>query len=881
MTETALGGELAQLTAEYEILGELGRGGSAVVYRARDRSLGRDVAIKVVHPRPLSPDDDAVARLAREARTVAQLQHPNIVTVFAVKRLSGGGLALVMQLVPGRTLKAIVQQDGPVEPERCQRILRDVAEALAYAHARGVVHRDVKPENIFVDEDTGRALLSDFGIARSDEHESMTLTGTAIGTPFYMSPEQIDGGAIDGRSDLYSLGLVAWEMLTGRRPWDGESLYNVIFKQKHEELPPIEALRSGVPLRLQYIIDRMLQKKAAARWAGAEGLLAQLAHTVLPGDYGRWQAALRKRVEKYRAELKERERTAADAVAGGTSGGLIASTMRFVRVATGRFDTRRAEPSRADAQALSDTMAVSRGALDALPIATAPVLDAAAVPVAVERPVPAWRAPFRRPNALSTPARVRTEEPIVPPSWEVRPRRTGRRLVLGALAVGLVAAAVLGAMHPAWVREHASALGARLAVLDPRTPPTDARVSLVAAVTADPQTPAGAAADSPTAAALTGAAPTSIGTLPHSVLSLGARHTCAVTIDGAAHCWGANERGQLGDGTAQRQIAPVRVAAELTFASIAAGSSQSCGVTRTGDVYCWGNDASGQLGDATTVRRNAPVRVAGPGVYRSATSGDAHSCALTVEGMVHCWGANGHGQLGDGTTRAHTVPTPIGAVPARFVQVAAGAMHTCALTTEGVAYCWGANDRGQLGMAGGDQHLPTPVAGDTRFAMLSTGTQHTCGLSVDGSVWCWGGNARGQLGVGARTASDRSPQRVRLAVPAVAVASGGQHACALTASGDAFCWGANGAGQLGIGSQSDASLPTRVASAEPFGAIAAGATHTCGATTAGALLCWGNNVDGQLGDATQSVRAVPTRVAFADNASHADGPRPPASRTRR
>ena len=261
--------DLDELADDYALLGELGRGGSAVVYLARDRTLDREVAIKVVHPRPTSPDDDPVARLAREARTVAQLQHPHIVTVYAVRRLRSGGLALVLQYVPGTTLKTVIQRDGPLAPERCERILRDVAQALAYAHARGVIHRDVKPENIFLDGATGQALLADFGIARSDEHDSMTLTGMAIGTPFYMSPEQVEGAPLDGRSDLYSLGLVAWEMLTGRRPWDGESLYSVIYKQKHEELPPIEALRPGVPRRLQYLVERMLQKRPAARWAGA------------------------------------------------------------------------------------------------------------------------------------------------------------------------------------------------------------------------------------------------------------------------------------------------------------------------------------------------------------------------------------------------------------------------------------------------------------------------------------------------------------------------------------------------------------------------------------------------------------------------------------
>jgi serine/threonine protein kinase len=204
---------------EYTMLGELGRGGSAIVYRARDRELLRDVAIKVVRPRFAAQADEAIERLAREARTVARLQHPNIVTVHAVKRLRDGGLALVMQLVPGRTLKQAIQDDGPFSPERAERVLRELAEALAFAHAHGVVHRDVKPENVFLDAETDRAMLSDFGIAHSAEFDSrLTMTGAAIGTPAYMAPEQIDGGAANVRSDLYSLGLLTWEMLTGERP---------------------------------------------------------------------------------------------------------------------------------------------------------------------------------------------------------------------------------------------------------------------------------------------------------------------------------------------------------------------------------------------------------------------------------------------------------------------------------------------------------------------------------------------------------------------------------------------------------------------------------------------------------------------------------------
>src|SRR5215207_4637555 len=171
------------LESDYEILGELGRGATAVVY------LAREVAIKVIRPK-FADDDETVARLSREARTVAQLQHPNIVTLFAVRRLRDGSLALVMQLVPGRTLREILNEHGAWSFERSDRVLRDVASALAHAHERGIVHRDVKPENIFIDERTGHALLSDFGVARSLESDTLTATGTAIGTPSYMSPEQ-------------------------------------------------------------------------------------------------------------------------------------------------------------------------------------------------------------------------------------------------------------------------------------------------------------------------------------------------------------------------------------------------------------------------------------------------------------------------------------------------------------------------------------------------------------------------------------------------------------------------------------------------------------------------------------------------------------------
>ncbi|HEY0671104.1 MAG TPA: TonB family protein [Longimicrobiales bacterium] len=267
---------LHELETEYEIIGELGRGGTSIVYHARERELGRDVAIKVVRASH-ADDEEATARLAREAKLVALLRHPNIVPLLGIRHLSDG-LALIMQHVPGRTLKRTIREDGPLPIALVEHVLREIGSALDYAHQRhGIIHRDIKPENIYLDEEVGRALLSDFGIARLTESESnLTLVGTALGTPAYMSPEQIDGTTLDGRSDLYSLGLVAHEMLSGQQPWAGNNLYTIIYKQKHEELPPLNSFRQDIPVYLQRAIESLLRKDPAARCADGGELLAQL-----------------------------------------------------------------------------------------------------------------------------------------------------------------------------------------------------------------------------------------------------------------------------------------------------------------------------------------------------------------------------------------------------------------------------------------------------------------------------------------------------------------------------------------------------------------------------------------------------------------------------
>jgi uncharacterized protein YecT (DUF1311 family)/tRNA A-37 threonylcarbamoyl transferase component Bud32 len=287
-TEADFPPDLRALESDYELIRELGQGGMAGVYLARERQTGRLVAIKAVRARYVD-DPDALQRFAREAQTVAGLDHPNIVRTESIEQVGDRTIAIIMEHVSGGTVRDRLREHGALGAELAESVLRDIASALAYAHQRGIVHRDVKPENVFLDLERGRALLSDFGIARRiDGDGAITLLGAALGTPQYMSPEQIDGAHVDGRSDIYSLGVLGWELLTGRRPWAGESLYGVIYKQKHEDLPRITSLRPRVPANLLFAIEGALVKDREKRWQRAEQFIDCLVYNpppVLAQDY--------------------------------------------------------------------------------------------------------------------------------------------------------------------------------------------------------------------------------------------------------------------------------------------------------------------------------------------------------------------------------------------------------------------------------------------------------------------------------------------------------------------------------------------------------------------------------------------------------------------
>jgi serine/threonine-protein kinase len=262
------------LSGRYELSQLVARGGMAEVHRARDHLLDRPVAVKILFPE-LSVDKSFVERFRREAQAAANLSHPNIVPVFDWGE-DGGTYFIVMELVDGRALSSILRGSGPMHPDRAAEIASDVASALAYAHRHGVVHRDVKPGNVLI-TDEGVVKVTDFGIARAlNTEESLTQTGAVMGTATYFSPEQAEGMGVDARSDIYSLGVVLFEMVTGRPPFLGDTPVAVASKHVREHPPAPREINPAVPPDLEAIILKCMAKSPEHRYPTGEDLRVDL-----------------------------------------------------------------------------------------------------------------------------------------------------------------------------------------------------------------------------------------------------------------------------------------------------------------------------------------------------------------------------------------------------------------------------------------------------------------------------------------------------------------------------------------------------------------------------------------------------------------------------
>ena len=300
----------------------------------------------------------------------------------------------------------------------------------------------------------------------------------------------------------------------------------------------------------------------------------------------------------------------------------------------------------------------------------------------------------------------------------------------------------------------------------------------------------------------------------HTFLNLtaGAGYTCGIATDRLAWCWGVNTSGELGDGTTTGRYAPVPVYGTRKWRSLSAGYRHTCGVTMADVAFCWGYNGDGALGDATTTTRTRPAKVWGGIVFVQVRAGGNHSCGWTGAGKVYCWGANDEGQLGQGNLSRRLYPVAVPYVPA-VAQVSPGGAHTCAASLDHYAWCWGRNGNGQVGDGSTTRWLsPTLVSNNGhKLDATAAGIFHTCAIDLDDRAYCWGANDEGQLGDGTRTQRlGPVPVSGGLRFDRISVGAVGSHGCAVTAAGVAYCWGKNNSGELGDGTMTDRTVPVRV-----------------------------------------------------------------------
>jgi serine/threonine protein kinase/alpha-tubulin suppressor-like RCC1 family protein len=891
--------QIPELKDDFEFVRELGRGGTAVVYLARDRALGRDVAIKLIRPSYLQ-DPDAIARLEREARTVGKLQHPNIVLLLGTRRLGEKGLALILQFVPGQTLKDRIRKQGPLPLPEVERILRQVGQALQYAHGRRIVHRDIKPENVYLDEDAGLARLADFGIARPwDSDSGLTLPGTAIGTPTYMSPEQVDGADLDGRSDIYSLGLLGYEMLTGRQPWEGESLYNVIYKQKHEALPSIQEARPHIPETLLHVVDRALRKEPAERWANVEAFLEALGEDPeatagppgadratsaeepalsepdsegirrppsSPPDFFAWQAPAAARAKETSRTKREAPRARKDArqakrEAPQAEDVRRPTNARWPKNAPQSKEIRQARdapPPTNDPQANNTPRAAVWVAIAVLLLATGVAALATTGSGDGDLRDLVAQVFTGADDPAGAPGEVELERPGNFDAWAADPGTGAEARPDTETQPGIDLTTPGPVSDPDQVQASGSVPpGTGLTLVQGEGQAGPPGFSLPQTIVFQVEAPDGS--------------PVSGATIQLEVTSGGGTVQPARPVSDAAGFgafqWSLGQ--QIGiqtveaalEGTDDEPVTLTAEAAPLLPAGLelVAGSGQEAeaGTLLTEPVRIRVVDPNGRPVPGLTVSFQVSEGAGSVTAGTVTTDEDGEASAEWTLGpgpgeqalQISVPEADLATTVQAEATLATLSPRPV---------LLAGGTFSCALGGGGEIRCWGSNSQGQLGDGSGVRRAsPGPAIGS--FTRLAVGISHACALDEMGTPHCWGDNTFGQLGDGS-TATRMQPRPVADVPPLVEVTAGAAHTCGVARTGAMYCWGDNASGQLGDGSTTLRTTPASVEGGYTFRQVAAGWRHTCAITADGAAVCWGTNGAGQLGRSGGGAATTPGPV---------------------
>jgi len=349
-------------------------------------------------------------------------------------------------------------------------------------------------------------------------------------------------------------------------------------------------------------------------------------------------------------------------------------------------------------------------------------------------------------------------------------------------------------------------------------------------------------------------------------IDIGFGQTCALDSSGQAWCWGMNSYGHLGTDDDRARLVPAPVSGNLRFTQIALAREGpvNCGLTATGEAWCWGSSWGGVLGDGSGAEGGKPVdtpqRVTGGHSFRQIAPGGSHTCAITTAGVAYCWGTNSLGQLGTGNQTPSSTPVAVSGNLV-FKQISAYTLNTCGVTTAGRAYCWGEGWSGILGNGETvNRNVPVPVSGNLSFASVSVGLWMACGVTTDGDGYCWGSGYDG-LGTGTDVGETTTPVAVAGGLKWKSISAGSFIACGVTTTNGGYCWGDNFVGALGIGASvlNGINRPVAIAGSLLFDQVVVD-WHGCALTVAGAAWCWGMGDHGQIGDGNLRSRWVPVKV---------------------